>query len=606
MIFKILVGTYTLSSTAFTILDYEYAADTPPILKYIFIVMQNISGWGMHSVFIAVSLTFIFYFVRHDKLQHNKKLNGFCTFCAVFMILGKSYMDLGNWNYLFHGWPQFALAILLMTGTFFIIKNSLILLAFAAGKIQWSRVDPRGKTEEFLFVKHPFAAPLLIMLILALPYLIIFAPGIMQWDGLAHLLVSFEAIPWTKQYPVFPTWLMGKCVQWGMLLFHSQSWGLFLFTAPQYLIQWLSFSYGMYVLKKMRAPYLIRWGSLLFYSLFPLWKTWGYLLCKDTYYYIFFFLFVTVMTDIYFSERRYRWWQWGLLIIGSVGTAHFRGNGIYVLLLFVLWGIFAYRKYWKVYLVVFFSVSLSLGITDGLYAGKKDIEGSPVGEVLSIPIQQTARYIREHYEELTEEETLVLQNMFQISLEEVKELYNPELSDPVKNEFVPHPSKEDMSRYFSVWRRQFSKHPDTYIQAFLNHTYGYFYPDRKCFWEGIGHYYMGNAQHYQDNYFYFEFLLKDAQTRTVIEKAEQLVYDMPVVGMLYSCGLYNLILIGCTLWLLSRRKGKAVWMLSMSLFTVFMCIMSPVNAYIRYMLPVMAALPIHIAWCFYHCHEKDF
>ena len=36
-----------------------------------------------------------------------------------------------------------------------------------------------------------------------------------------------------------------------------------------------------------------------------------------------------------------------------------------------------------------------------------------------------------------------------------------------------------------------------------------------------------------------------------------------------------------------------------SILTVLVCLVSPVDAYIRYMLPVMAAMPVNIAWCYY-------
>ena len=59
---KVLLAAYAFSDTALTVLDYEYAIDIP-VLKYFFAIMQNISGWGMHSVFTTISLAFIFYFI---------------------------------------------------------------------------------------------------------------------------------------------------------------------------------------------------------------------------------------------------------------------------------------------------------------------------------------------------------------------------------------------------------------------------------------------------------------------------------------------------------------------------------------------------------------
>ena len=127
------------------------------------------------------------------------------------------------------------------------------------------------------------------------------------------------------------------------------------------------------------------------------------------------------------------------------------------------------------------AVLISFYGVNTVYAEKKGITEGEIGEALSIPIQQTARYLREHMAEVTPEERSILEEVFLVSPEELVELYNPEVSDPVKAEFVGQPTEEQLKNYFRVWLQQLKKHPDTYIQAFLNHTYGYCYPEKEEF-----------------------------------------------------------------------------------------------------------------------------
>ncbi|MCH5338324.1 MAG: hypothetical protein J1E03_06045 [Acetatifactor sp.] len=47
------------------------------------------------------------------------------------------------------------------------------------------------------------------------------------------------------------------------------------------------------------------------------------------------------------------------------------------------------------------------------------ISQGEIGEMLSIPLQQTARYLKEHYDEITEEEAEVLGRGFTVSLKQV-------------------------------------------------------------------------------------------------------------------------------------------------------------------------------------------
>ena len=52
-----------------------------------------------------------------------------------------------------------------------------------------------------------------------------------------------------------------------------------------------------------------------------------------------------------------------------------------------------------------------------------NVKEGPVKEMLSIPLQQTARYIREYYEDITEDEAVILEAVFEEELEVIGEEY---------------------------------------------------------------------------------------------------------------------------------------------------------------------------------------
>ncbi|MCM1535157.1 MAG: DUF6020 family protein [Clostridium sp.] len=74
--------------------------------------------------------------------------------------------------------------------------------------------------------------------------------------------------------------------------------------------------------------------------------------------------------------------------------------------------------------------------------------------------------------------------------------------------------------------------------------------------------------------------------------------------MLYSCGLQNYILIGCCVLLWHNGRRRELALLMPSIATVLMCLLSPVNAYVRYMMPAMVLMPFNVAWS-YHAVASD-
>lgn len=601
---KLFISLWALSEQSLTVLEWGYQVDIP-VIKWFFAVLKTIDGWGLETLFMAIGLGAVYYEVQDKEQQKNGWLSALCIFFAISTVFGMSYSQTGTWDYIFHGRLQFGLAVLVTAGYYFAYKNGILFVNYCIKqKKKILRTGCRGKTEKFLFEKHAFFMPFLVILVMGLPWLIILWPGALQADSLAHLWQYYQIIPGNAMSPVAVTWLMGKTMDIGKILFHSDNAGLFLYNGSQFMAQTLIFAYSFCVLKRMRTPVMFRWLTLAFYAIYPIFPAWGYTYVKDTGYYLCTFLFVLVLADTLHNEdRRPVWWQWALLMVGAVGMSLFRNNGLYIAIVTMAAAILIYRKYWKLYLMVIFACLSMTLLIDKVYMPSHNYIEGPVKESLSIPMQMTARYLKEHMEEVTPEEREVLQKMFTTDLEEIAVLYNPEVSDPVKNCFVDYPTEKEMSDYIDVWMQQLTKHPDTYIQAFLNHTYGYFYPEKKNFWDSIAHFRILGRQAWTDDCVSLAFGMEEQTGRNLLEQYTGLVYRMPVVGMLFSAGLHMYVLLGCLVYLLAKQKSKSILVLIPSLCMI-LCIMSPVNALFRYMLPLIVVLPINLAWCYYSTHKE--
>ena len=91
------------------------------------------------------------------------------------------------------------------------------------------------------------------------------------------------------------------------------------------------------------------------------------------------------------------------------------------------------------------------------------VEKGAVGEMLSVPIQQIARTVKDNYEAIDEETIEKINKYFMV--ENVWEDYNPILSDPVKYNFNNEYFSENKSEFISIWLKLFVKYPKDYIEA---------------------------------------------------------------------------------------------------------------------------------------------
>lgn len=458
--------------------------------------------------------------------------------------------------------------------------------------------DGIKKISGIIFEEHPFAAPFLILLCCGLPWWIAFWPGTLQYDSCGQLLQYIGVGKMTGHHPLPVTMAMGILLDIGRAVFHSDNVGIFLYTGIQFLAQCLVIAYGFSVFRQRQMPIWVRWVALGYYAVFPLIPNWGISYVKDTGYYISFLLMILVMADMFsdgdrLPDRR----QKALWTVSLLGLTAFRNDGRYVVIITVAAMLLFVRKYWKTYLVGAGIAVLFLVAVEHIYMPLRNIPAGSVREVLSVPLMQTANYLNLHMDEVTKEEETVLASVFEGgSLTEVAEAYDEVISDDVKGRFKEYPEKQELLSYFKVWQAQFRKHPETYIETFWKHCDGYFNPGRKCYADIIGWFTMLDGQSRSDEYLDIYFGMKDQSLREKLEQWAYLLYKLPVIGWLYRPAVHTWIMAGCLAVLLWRKKREALVILP-GIVVLLICIVSPLNASVRYYLPVMAAMPVYLGLC---------
>ena len=244
-------------------------------------------------------------------------------------------------------------------------------------------------------------------------------------------------------------------------------------------------------------------ASLLFFALMPLFSNYAVLITKDV-------LFADALAVLVVQTAALlaagtgrgvvmRPRDWALLAISSIGCAFLRNGGlVFPLAACGLAAIFAVRdaraprRRW-IAIVGVAALALVLNMAFArVVMPALDITPGSRREMLSIPFQQTARFVQKHDGAnagieggtddglVSEEERRVIDRV--LGYGTLASRYDPDKSDAVKNGFNEDATTQDLAAYFAVWAKMFLRDPESYISAVVNNYYGYFYPSERDVW----------------------------------------------------------------------------------------------------------------------------
>ena len=225
--------------------------------------------------------------------------------------------------------------------------------------------------------------------------------------------------------------------------------------------------------------------------------------------------------------------------------------------------------------------------------GVVEEEGS-VKELLSVPFQQTARYLLEYPDDVTEEEAEAIDAI--LPYNSLAKRYNPLDADAVKDMFKRKSTDEELRAYFTdAWWPMFLKHPLVYVQAFLNNTYGYLYPFESINMLSAFPFYIKGSDSLK-TIFDLEYVFPSGVRRKVTTFANAWRV-IPGLAQLVNPGAYTWVLLAMGGYLCRRGRYRDLLALAVPFLNICVCLISPVNGYLRYALPLIACTPVIIAWC---------
>ena len=508
-------------------------------------------------------------------------------------------------------WLKSAGNVLIFLGLWIVSTVLLYLFLRLIGALCRPHVSPADGP----FERHPFLISAVVLILFYLPWIIIFYPGSAIYDMMYQTVQADGFMAINAHHPIFATYVIGLCSKIGLALTGKLNLGIFLYILLQSAVCITAFAYMLSYMTRIGISRGYRLFVLGYLAITPLWG--GAMQCgtKDTLFTGLFVFFTVLSSRLLLegsSEFKGRHATGYCLVICLLCLYR---NAIWIIMALSLLVFFiALRKdsdaRWKLVLAGLTALFFAIGfqaMSQQFYQTKTE-----TGEILTIPFQQTARFVRDHPEDVSEEEQLVIENTFGLDYyEQLGELYYPMSSDPVKARYhwwATDDEKTLLSNYFHAWFSMLKKHPGTYFESVLSGTYGYYSitPVIKNQKGGAG----TTVQFYPDTLAVENVIasasgglssemipesppsLKGAQK--VLSGWYYLWQKTPVLGLFFKCGFYFLILLAAAIRY-GKRKNKLILLAVPAFLLILMAMASPVNEHIRYILPMVAALPMIIS-----------
>ncbi|MCM1144268.1 MAG: DUF6020 family protein [Blautia sp.] len=490
--------------------------------------------------------------------------------------------------------------------------------------LPWPFTPPHSNNIRFLpfqwycrqFIQRPFLTSFISLFIIYLPYAIISYPAIFIADTRTQIVQAYrelniiipeyleghllsDSVLLNTHHPIIHTLLIHFCLKIGTVLFHSANKGIFIYSILQWLCVLSVISYAIkIILEKIHIPVKYAVLILLYYIISPRIQGYMFLATKDVFYSTFLMYFL-IFLYLFYSGEKNRNLYIGLLI-SAVGVLLFRNEAKYLLLFsFLLIAIF--NKKLRKSAVYFLGFIVCFSFLYSTILSLCHVTPGSAREMLSVPFQQTARYIKYYENEVSEEEKEAINQILDYSV--LAEKYNPNVSDPVKDTFNEDASTKDLLQYFKVWFQMLLKHPGTYIQATMNNYYLYFYPSGKTF--SNNSYQRSTVKMLDTNIRLEPIGLKFshpeslAPYRNYYEAVREGAVLFPPITILMIPATYTWLLILLFFYSLQNRCDSAIAFLTLPCMLVLISLLGPCNGYYcRYLYPIILCMPFIISVTF--------
>ena len=526
---------------------------------------------------------------------------------SAFMIIGNIFSQDGTLTFITINRYQF-FKTFFIAGGYVILFFCLIVLFYAyldSISLTWSLASSFAVLNQFKqhFYKNPFTDSFLVLFVWSLPWIIISYPAIFMGDTLSQFaqgynLDSFhpyvhlisEKVKLFNHHPITHTLLLHWFIVLGNAVY-SYNLGVFLYALFQSLFFWGAVSYAIKVLIDECRVRMMIFPIIIYFMFHPFIQNYLVVVTKDVIYIAFFLIYLS-LSYLLIKKMTLTRLQYSSWFFSMVGIMLFRNEGVYLIVPMLLWWLYVCTTR-RIICTALLSVIIFFWTWNNLLLPAFYITPGSIREVLSIPFQQTARYVKYKAEKVTKKEKKDINAV--LNYRRLSKVYDPRLANAVKATFKETSTAKERKQYFKTWFNMFKKEPKLYVEALLASKYEFFYPNTYC------NFYSFEESHYQmqrtNTKFKevnpnFEHPRELNSFRQQYEETRKNIFHLPVLNILLFSPTYiwaTILLLFCVI---KNNLKKASLLIVPFFFQLLVLLASPVNGwYSRYVCMFFAGLP---------------
>lgn len=496
--------------------------------------------------------------------------------------------------------------------TFIVFLTLTYIIRRFLNNYEWNNKKPSLKIiaafEQILSQKN---ATLIIALIICAAWILplcFLYPGTFindTWGELQQFIsYSKGEAAFSDHHPIFDTWIMSIIIVPLSQLTGKWHIMIFIYVLIQAVLTSLTFACTVtYVFKKLELGATVSGILLSVYCIIPVFPAAVQTVSKDALHSWGFVLFVLMYVELIRTN--------GLAIKEKGFLIKFifvilyccltKKVGFYVIIL-SLAAAFIFQKNSRKYIVI--PVVASILLMNGIMPIiRTNLQISPGGkqEMFSLPFQMTARYVKYHADDITDEEYEILDKV--LTMDTLADRYDPTNADSVKD-FYQKAEDKYYVKYIGVWFKQGVRHPGSYISAFNAMLSGWFS------WSEYAPLMNNDWRNQHNTDLIPEWVAVRGITEGTADAYQEMfhnLYNSPFIQIFLSYGFYASLLPAfavCTVFRKWKNKGTKYWMaICPTVFALFLgCWLAPVSSHLegrRYLYPVLYTVPLMIMWCLY-------
>ncbi len=586
---------------------YLYIIETFLILCALFCKIQVIPHDGTEVPFLALLVKFresfmepygielilggaifaLFYFL--DVLDTDNKgkrhltlilLSGVFAFIYVYC---RSLITLDDGSFLYANGYQRFLSALCIVGYWLLFHLALRWAYYLLSRVNIEVQDGLNYKRMWLF-------SFIGMIVCWLPWIFASYPATFSPDAIWQVGEIYGVHPWSIKHVPLSTAIIGACVILGDLIL-NRTLGIFIYIIMQTLCGAAVFSYLLVTLRKMGCSKRVFIAGFLFYAIFPLVPVYAQWFEKDFLYVVFFTLSMILLIKT-LHEGSCLKKRACFIAFAIIMTSLLRSNGKFEIFPFFALLCLVMKKGQRKALFISLLVSLTVvfGANNILYPALNMRSASEV-ELLAIPMQQTARYLKYAPEEVTDEEEAAISAV--MDFDNLAKKYMPTLFDPIKGLY--NSQSEGLKEYLRAWLQMGQKRPDIYTDAFIYQAYGYLAPVKT---EGEPP--VKYSRDYEEVAEIEVFRIANVVPTALMDTIWIIMQRLPGVKLLATAGFYTWFVFSCSAFLLVKKRYYAMLPLIPGIINAFLCVASSMSASIRYDLQVAVTMPLLLWWTAYN------